>query len=140
MPEGGMRLNYYRELSRLHNAAKLDELEQEVADRFGRLPEAAQNLFDMVRVRLHGEQLGAEKISVHRAECRIEFSQGGLPRERVLEIASRSGGFQVEFAASGSFAIRLPLGMISSWREKLSHVLKYLRVISPSQKGEPAAV
>jgi transcription-repair coupling factor (superfamily II helicase) len=140
MPEGGMRLNYYRELSRVHNPAKLDELEREVADRFGRLPEAAQNLFDMVRVRLWGEELSAEKISVEQNECRIEFPQGGLPRERVLEIASRSGGFQVEFSASGPFAIRLPLGMISSWREKLSHVLKYLRSISPVRQTEPAAV
>ena len=140
MPEGGMRLNYYRELSRAHDSAKLDEMERDVADRFGRLPEAACNLFDMVRVRIGGEKLGAEKISVERHECRIEFRRDGLPRERVLEIAARSGGFPVEFSASGPFVIRLPLGMFANWREKLSHVLKYLRAVSPARKSEPAAV
>jgi len=138
MPEGGMRLNYYRELSRAHDVIKLDEMERDVADRFGRLPEAACNLFDMVRVRIGGEKLGAEKISVERHECRIEFPRDSLARERVLEIARQSESFPVEFSASGPFAVRLPLGMFSNWREKLSHVLKYLRAVSPARKSEPA--
>ena len=63
-----------------------------MADRFGRLPEAAENLFDMVRVRILGEALGAEKISIERAEVVLEFP-AGTPRERVLEVARRSQSF-----------------------------------------------
>lgn len=140
MPEGGMRLNYYRELSRAKELGKLDDMEQDVADRFGRLPDAAKNLFDMVRVRILGEKLGAEKISVERHECFIEFPRDSLPRERVLEIAAQSRGFTVEFAASGPFSIRLPLGMISGWREKLAHVKNYLRAVSHEHTKAPAAI
>jgi len=127
MPEGAMRLNYYRDLSRTKELAAVDEIEREVADRFGRLPDAARNLFDMVRVRILGERLGAEKISLERSECLIEFPQVGLPRERVLEIAAAGEGFPVEISASGPLRIRLPLGMTADWREKLGLALGYLR-------------
>jgi len=140
MPEGGMRLNYYRELSRAKNLAAVDEMERDVADRFGRLPEAGKNLFDMVRVRVLGEQLGAEKISVDRPECIIEFPRDGVDRERALDIAARSAGFTVEFSASGPFSIRLPLGMLTDWQAKLGHVLKYLQAVSPAKKPELAAI
>jgi transcription-repair coupling factor (superfamily II helicase) len=130
MPEGGMRLNYYRELSRTKNLEGVDEIERDVADRFGRLPEAAQNLFDMVRVRILGEKLVAEKISIERNECDIEFPKDGMSRDKVLEIARRGQGYPVEFSASGPLRLTLPLGMTSDWREKLIYVIKYLAAIS----------
>jgi transcription-repair coupling factor (superfamily II helicase) len=129
MPEGGMRLNYYRELSRADNLAAVAETEREVADRFGRLPEAGENLFDMVRVRILGEALGAEKISVERAECVLEFPLTA-PREQVIEIARRSQNFPVEFSVAGPVIIRLPLGMTRDWREKLGYVIRYLKAIA----------
>lgn len=134
MPEGAMRLNYYRDLSRARELSEVDETEREVADRFGRLPEAAQNLFDMVRVRVLGEQLGAKKIVVARIECEIEFPKDGVPRERALEIAANSASFAVEFSAAGPLVIRLPLGMTANWREKLELVLRYLRAITREEK------
>ncbi|MBU0508760.1 transcription-repair coupling factor, partial [bacterium] len=130
MPEGAMRLNYYRDLSRTKELDSVDEAEREVADRFGRLPDAARNLFDMVRVRILREWLGAETIALERAVCTIEFPQDGLSRERVLGIAAAGEGFPVEFSASGPLKIRLPLGMVKDWREKLGYTLKYLHKIA----------
>ncbi|MFZ5433845.1 MAG: transcription-repair coupling factor [Calditrichota bacterium] len=138
MPEGAMRLNYYRDLSRTKELAVVAETEQEVQDRFGRLPDAAKNLFDMVRVRILGEKLGAEKISLERSLCVIEFPIDGLPREQVLEIAARSEGYPVEFSVSGPLTIRLPLGMVKDWRDKLNYTLKYLRLIGESVGAELA--
>jgi transcription-repair coupling factor (superfamily II helicase) len=129
MPEGGMRLNYYRELSRAQDLSKVEAMQRDVADRFGHLPEAGLNLFDMVRVRILGERLGAEKITVERRECDMEFPKDGVPRERVLDIATRSAGYPVEFSASGAVTIRLPLGMMKEWRDKLAYLLKYLSTV-----------
>jgi transcription-repair coupling factor (superfamily II helicase) len=133
MPEGGMRLNYYRELSRAQDLSKVEAMQRDVADRFGHLPEAGLNLFDMVRVRILGERLGAEKITVERRECEIEFPKDGVPRERVLDIATRSAGYPVEFSASGAVTIRLPLGMMKEWRDKLAYLLKYLSTVGNSK-------
>ena len=138
MPEGGMRLNYYRELSRATSLAAVAETEKEVADRFGRLPEAAENLFDMVRVRILGEALGAERISIERAESALEYP-AGMPRERVLDVARRSQSFPVEFAVTGPVTLRLPLGMMKEWRAKLSYVIRFLQtlVTEPAPESPP---
>jgi len=136
MPEGAMRLNYYRDLSRAKELSTVAETEEEVQDRFGRLPDAARNLFDMVRVRILGENLGAEKISVERALCLIEFPQDGLTREQVLAIAAASAGYPVEFSASGPLSIRLPLGMVSDWHETLAYVMKYLREMAEASQPQ----
>jgi transcription-repair coupling factor (superfamily II helicase) len=135
MPEGGMRLNYYRELSRTKELAGVKETESEVADRFGKLPEAAQNLFDMVRVRILGEKLGAEKITIERPQAVIEFPRETMPREQVLNITARSSGFPVDVSGSGTLSIRLPLGMVKEWHEKLGYVIRYLIAVA---EKEPA--
>jgi len=130
MPEGGMRLNYYRELSRTKSPDKVDETQSEVADRFGKLPEAAQNLFDMVRVRILGEKLGAERINIERSQALVEFPKDAMPRERVLNITTQSSGFPVEFSGSGQLSIRLPLGMMKAWQDKLGYMIRYLKAVA----------
>jgi transcription-repair coupling factor (superfamily II helicase) len=140
MPEGGMRLNYYRELSRTKSLSGVDETEHEVADRFGRLPDAAQNLFDMVRVRILGEKLNAENIRVERSEVVIEFPKDAITRERALEIAQRSQGFPLEFSVSGALTLKLPLGMMPVWRDKLIYVIKFLAAITGTAVQETTLV
>ncbi len=130
MPEGGMRLNYYRELSRAKNFARLEEIGAEVRDRFGRLPDEALNLFDMVRVRLLGEQLGAAEINILAKELSIEFPADGLPREKLLAITQRSAGYPIEISAHKELIIRLPLGMMKDWRAKLEYVMGYLQEVA----------
>ena len=129
MPEGSMRLNYYRELSRARSFARVAEVIDEVRDRFGRLPEPALNLFDMVRIRILGERLGAAQISIEAPELEIEFPPDGLPREKLLEITGRSTGYPIEIAAHKELIIRLPLGMMKEWRKKLEYVGNFLQKI-----------
>ena len=136
MPEGGMRLNYYRELSRAKDFARLEEIEAEVRDRFGRLPDQALNLFDMVRVRLLGEQLGAAQIDITARELEIEFPPDGIPREQLLSITQRSAGYPIELSAAKVLKIRLPLGMTKDWRAKLGYVLGYLQEVAVSDVAE----
>ena len=135
MPEGGMRLNYYRELSRAKNFERLAEIEEEVRDRFGRTPEQALNLFDMVRVRLLGEKLGAAEINISAKELDIEFPPEGLTRAKLLDLTHRSAGYPIEISATKELRIRLPLGMTKEWRAKLEYVIGYLRMVAAVEEG-----
>ncbi len=68
MPEGGMRLNYYRELSRAGDLAAVADTERDVADRFGRLPEAGEeSLRHGARARPRRSAGGGEDL---RRACR----------------------------------------------------------------------
>ncbi len=136
MPEGSLRLNYYRELSRAKNLARVGEVQEDVRDRFGKLPEPAENLFDMVRVRVLGEKLGAERIEITAGEMVIEYPQGQMTREKLLDIASKSAAFPVEFSASGPVKIKLPLGQVKTgWKDKMRYGVGFLASIGEERKA-----
>ena len=52
VPEADVRLEIYRRLGRLQAVEEVDELGEELADRFGELPEPARSLLDITRLRL----------------------------------------------------------------------------------------
>ncbi len=56
-------------------SAELDELKVEFIDRFGLLPEATKNLFQITELRLLAEQIGLEKIDANDSGARILFSE-----------------------------------------------------------------
>jgi transcription-repair coupling factor (superfamily II helicase) len=138
MPEGGMRLNYYRELTRAKNSVRLEEIRDEIRDRFGRPPEQALNLFDMVRVRLLGERLGVAEINVLAKELEIEFPPDSLTREKLLAITQRSAGYPIELSATKTLRIRLPLGLMKEWRAKLEYVIGYMQDVVGVEAGMKA--
>ena len=130
MSEGGIRLNFYRELSRAKELGRIEEIAQDVQDRFGRFPDAARNLFDLVRVRILGERMGAENIMIKANELEIAYSAESVSREQILEIASRSEDFPIEFNVIGAVTIKLPLSKMEHWRDKMSYVVRYLSKVT----------
>ncbi len=56
------RLKLYRELDNIEEEQKLQEFEQMLIDRFGNLPKPTKELFQVVRLRWKGIELGMEKI------------------------------------------------------------------------------
>ncbi|MFW5697834.1 MAG: transcription-repair coupling factor, partial [Fimbriimonadaceae bacterium] len=58
----GQRLYYYKQMTVARDPAQLQEVSQEVADRYGRQPKEVQNAFRIVRTRLRCEFMGITKI------------------------------------------------------------------------------
>ncbi len=63
MPEASLRLQLYRRLAGLTDQAAIDEMGQELVDRFGPLPEPVVNLLYVVRVKVLAVNVGVEAIS-----------------------------------------------------------------------------
>jgi transcription-repair coupling factor (superfamily II helicase) len=62
LPDVHGRLLIYKRLASVNSDAELSELKIELIDRFGLLPEPAQNLLAVTRLRLQAEKLGIQKI------------------------------------------------------------------------------
>ncbi len=62
-PEASLRLQLYRRLAGLTDQAAIDEMGQELIDRFGPLPEPVENLLYVVRVKVLAVNVGVEAIS-----------------------------------------------------------------------------
>jgi transcription-repair coupling factor (superfamily II helicase) len=67
------RLRLYRELDSIVDEQRLVEFEARLEDRFGRLPDAARQLLDVVRLRWVAAELGIERVKVKNGLMIVAF-------------------------------------------------------------------
>lgn len=74
VPDVHQRLILYKRIATAADPEALRELKIELIDRFGLLPEAAELLFEVTRMRQRCEQLGIKKLELNAGGGRILFS------------------------------------------------------------------
>jgi len=74
VPDVHQRLILYKRIAGADSDEALKELKVELIDRFGLLPEPAENLFEVTRVRQRAESLGIRKLEMHAGGGRIRFN------------------------------------------------------------------
>jgi transcription-repair coupling factor (superfamily II helicase) len=62
LPDTDLRLQLYGRLARLQSVGEVDVFEEELADRFGAIPDAALELLALVRLRILARTLGIRRI------------------------------------------------------------------------------
>jgi transcription-repair coupling factor (superfamily II helicase) len=67
------RLRLYRELDSIVDEQRLVEFETRLTDRFGRLPDAARQLLDVVRLRWVAAELGIERVKIKNGLMIVAF-------------------------------------------------------------------
>jgi transcription-repair coupling factor (superfamily II helicase) len=65
MPDVHMRLMLYKRIAAAESSAALRELQVEMIDRFGLLPEPGKNLFRLAELKLQAKALGIRKLDLH---------------------------------------------------------------------------
>ena len=75
IPDVNMRLSMYKRIASCDSQEEIDELKIELIDRFGLLPQAAQNLVQISRFRLLAKPLGLKRIEIGDRGGFIDFSQ-----------------------------------------------------------------
>ncbi|PSL15162.1 transcription-repair coupling factor [Marinobacterium halophilum] len=73
LPDVHNRLIIYKRIANAADAAALDELQVEMIDRFGLLPEPTRNLIRLTHVKLRAEALGIIKLDAGDKGGRLEF-------------------------------------------------------------------
>jgi transcription-repair coupling factor (superfamily II helicase) len=68
------RLTLYKRIASAADPAALRELQVEMIDRFGLLPEAARHLFDIAELKLQAERLGIIRVDLSPHGGRVEFA------------------------------------------------------------------
>ena len=92
------RLQLYRRLSAATGNAVLQELRNEMQDRFGVLPEATRQLLEVLEIKILARRLGLERIEQRGSEVRLTFHAATpLGPERLLPwLASDNPGFRFQ--------------------------------------------
>jgi len=73
LPDVHTRLTLYKRISSAKNAEALRELQVEMIDRFGLLPDAAKNLFAVAELKLDATALGIRKLEMAESNGRVQF-------------------------------------------------------------------
>jgi transcription-repair coupling factor (superfamily II helicase) len=93
MPDMGDRLALYKRLASATEEAEVDRLQAETEDRYGHLPPAGRNLFDLARLRLVAESAGVRSVDVADARLEIRFhAPPPVEPRRVVELLDRERG------------------------------------------------
>jgi len=74
LPDVHSRLVMYKRIASAANKDELDELQVEMIDRFGLLPEAAKNLIRVTELKLFAQPIGVRKIEAGAADGHIIFT------------------------------------------------------------------
>jgi transcription-repair coupling factor (superfamily II helicase) len=80
-----LKVDIYRRLADVKDLDFIDQIKEEVMDRFGKLPQAAVNLFNMVRLKVIGNLLDFRLIKIFDHTLITYFSKDiTIPAEREL--------------------------------------------------------
>jgi len=69
------RLTFYKRMNNCQTIEALDDIKVELIDRFGPLPEAAQNLFHVLKIKLKAKQLKIKSLVMNEDAADIKFNQ-----------------------------------------------------------------
>lgn len=78
-----LRLGFYRRLSSLNSVDELEDIRDELIDRFGKLPEEVENLLHVIRIKMIASCLYIEKISELDNRYRFYFISDGDEKYKV---------------------------------------------------------
>ncbi len=128
VPDGGLRLRLYRRMATLDSMPEIEEMAEELADRFGEIPDPVNNLLYQLRVKSLALKAGVPAIVTEMGQVKIR-----LPEEGKMD------GFHLQRFLGGNVrvsktAIWLPKEMSTrEWQVVLVQVLEKLQAMREGQ-------
>ncbi|MBL8979594.1 MAG: transcription-repair coupling factor [Gemmatimonadetes bacterium] len=102
-----IKLDIYRRLARAQSSGDIQQLRDELRERFGPLPEPAETLLHMAQLRTVGADLGLQHLLVRGDEARLTFREGAAPRFAGLSAALDHVQLAVEVRRTVPLSLRL---------------------------------
>jgi transcription-repair coupling factor (superfamily II helicase) len=131
-----LRLAVYRRIAAVEDDPQLEDVRQELEDRFGPIPEEVEHLLALIALRIRAQSLGIESMIEREREIVIRpVPTAGLERRLVSRL-----GRAVKLTAQ-SIRIRLP-DLTIPWGEAVDLVLEAVASTQPfnGAANEPAAL
>ncbi|MFH1368428.1 MAG: transcription-repair coupling factor [Elusimicrobiota bacterium] len=102
-----LRIIFYRKLAAVASAPEFDAVRDELEDRFGRIPDPAENLFRIAELRVIAEKLKIKGISEKQDHFEVYFSDRiGFTAEKIAALA-RDFSETLEFIRGEQQGVRL---------------------------------
>lgn len=128
LPDVHTRLVMYKRLANAQNDEGLRDLQVEMIDRFGLLPEAVKNLFRVTQIKISAETIGITKLEANSRGGKIEFASDTKvdPLQIVKLVQSQPRIYKLEGANQLKFTMDL-----ESMEKRIEAVIELLEYLTP---------
>jgi len=109
LPDVHARLILYKRIASAEDERALNELQVEMIDRFGLLPEPAKNLMRLTLLKLQAEQLGIKKVDAGPQGGRLEFTADTPVEPLALIKLIQSQPSRYKFEGATLFKFQVPM-------------------------------
>ncbi|MDP2745497.1 transcription-repair coupling factor [Pseudomonas sp.] len=109
LPDVHARLILYKRIANAADEDGLKELQVEMIDRFGLLPDASKNLIRITLMKLQAEKLGIKKVDAGPQGGRIEFAADTCVDPLTLIKLIQSAPNRYKFEGATMFKIQVPM-------------------------------
>ncbi len=116
------KVEIYQRVAGARTLQEIEDIRDDVEDRFGRLPDVVNNLFDAAAVRVSAWALEVEKVKFRKGRVELQFKEQRKFERKEIESWRRAVDAPMEFSLGDAPVIRLDLSNIA---EKIR--LTYLR-------------
>ncbi|MVW73027.1 MULTISPECIES: transcription-repair coupling factor [unclassified Bordetella] len=124
-PDVHARLAIYKRLSHAKDEDDLIQIQEELIDRFGKLPEAAQALLTTHRLRLAAQPLGVIKIDASESQALIQFGpKTTVDPARIIELVQKQR--HIKLAGQDKLRIEFTVVKVSTRADAIRAVLRSL--------------
>jgi transcription-repair coupling factor (superfamily II helicase) len=87
------RLVLYKRLASCRDDVEIDRIRDELLDRYGSLPAEAENLFEVIRLKIRARRLGIATIDLRKGEIVLTAAQQSkVDPQRLLDLLHQAGG------------------------------------------------
>ncbi|SUT87417.1 transcription-repair coupling factor [Actinobacillus ureae] len=126
VPDVNMRLSFYKRIASAESVDALKDLKVELIDRFGLLPEATKNLFQITQLRHLATPLGLKKVDAGINGGYLEFKPSAQPDPMNFLQLIQSDKNVYKFEGAQKFRFNLPLASNAERLEFVSALIEKL--------------
>ena len=126
LPDVHNRLIMYQRIANAENNAALKELQVEMIDRFGLLPEAIKYLFRQTRLKLKAQTLGINKIEASASNGLIQFDKHTQVEPIALVKLVQNQPRQFKLEGSNRLRFSVPMEHYETRFQRVEDLLKLL--------------
>ena len=118
------RLSLYRRLAKMADLKSIGQLKAEMSDRFGRLPDEANNLLLKIMLKVLSVRAGCKRLDLVEHHLRLHFSEVHQSRPcGIVELVSQHGD-RFRFTPDHVFKARLTPGRANALLSQTNNILK----------------
>lgn len=128
LPDVHTRLVMYKRLANAQSEEALRDLQVEMIDRFGLLPEAIKNLFRVTQIKIRAEAIGITKLEANNRGGKVEFASDTKvdPLQIVKLVQSQPRIYKLEGANQLKFSMDL-----EATEKRIQAVIDLLEYLTP---------